>query len=864
MKQLKKLVIKGFSVLLVVFCVVTLIACTNDSKPSISVTAPTTTIKQGENVKLSVAVKNSDDITYEFTISDPSLLRVNNNTVSVLKSVDKETKVLITVSLVNNTEVSDSIEFTVQPTLVGTVDLEVTCPVDTLKYGESTELSVSVSGTANKEYTITSSWPKGISIEDNKITVTGKVVLDRSVTITVTSKANTSVSKSVTIIVKAGTKEGEQVGELTSAMIEEIGNESITITGSIEDIYVDFNQSSLNSNQKYNLLVQMEKDAWVGQWYNVEKRENVITDNYRKGATDGLKNQYGEVGHGLEKLYIDKNNKVATTLVKDYLSIPTIWESQHLWNHLGQLNISKFTYNEDDQAYEYNINTTDEDDLWLMTYLSYSLTPMLSDTLAKLQLVVENGHITKVIGRTEVLYYGADTQEDADAMSYTTLEVTLSGIGTTKVASPVAYEIPEENKEAYKRLENALQEMVNLKNYTIKIEEIEEYAPSGDETDYQTLSVASAPVAKKANPINNALKNYLSSTGTVGCLGWVTADAIVLAKTGKYSYAMDDKLYHTEYSGYKQVSEDSFDYFEYDTSLATLVGKRKYNGNMFDNMPKFDLSAAVFEHKYSMTSQGVTTDTFVLRDSSITRAVALELCMRDYAEDGDASTSTTLQVTVNSEGHITEVVIPYSIMDTYYGYYKVKYSNFETTVIEENAFDGYVPREIKQSWSEYMTKYYTETGSSKDTHEERTDIVLEAIYGKDVAAYFPLPELFVRVFGDAISGPFYDYDEVGSDAAGNPIYRKSLAINIASGEVDENNQITNYDELIAALTEVLLSEGFEVSQANTDTSGGESGRATRYICYIKDDIQIVVENIYTKYFYFSFYKTGEWTLKRSE
>lgn len=864
MKQIKNLVIKSFSVLLVAFSLFTLIACTGgDKNPSISVSAEKTTVQLGDQVKLNVSVKNTDSATYEFSVSNPSILSVNNNTVSVLKSVDEDTKVTVTVSLVSDSSVSDSIEFTVTATKVGTVNLEVSVSNDTLRHGDSAELSVSITGTEDTTYTVTSSWDKGLTINGNTITVTGKVVLDKVVNVTVTSNANKTVSKTVTLTIKAGT-EGGQVGSLTSKMIEEIGNESITVTGSITDIYRDFNQSSNNSEHTYNLKVQMEKDAWVGTWYSTENDDNVISDNYRKGSVDGLKNQYGETGHGLEKLYIDKNNKVASSVVKDYLSMPTLWESQHLWNHLGQLNINKITFNETEQAYEYTINENDEDDLWLMTYLSYSLTPMLEDTLFKLYLIVEDGHITRIKAQTEILYYGADTAEDADAMSYTTMDITISNIGTTKVPTPTPYET--QTTDAYQRLDKALQEMVGLKNYTIKVTDVQEYAPSGDDTDYQSLAVSTKPVASKANPISNAFKNYLSSTGTVGCLGLVTESAIVLAKTGKYSYAMDDKLYHTEYSGYKQNSTNVYDYFEYDTTEGVLVGKRRYEGNIFDLMPQFDLSSAIFKYNGSVTdSKGVTTDTFVLRDSSITREVALELCMEYYAADGEASTSHTLQVMVNSEGHITSVLVPYSITyGTYTGYYQIEYSSFGTTELPDDAFTGYKPREIKNSWSEYMTKYYTETGSSLDSHEEKTDVVLEAIYGKETAAYFPLPEVFVRVFGDAISGPFYDYDEIGEDANGDPIYRKSLAINIAGGEVDENYQITNYDELIAKLTEALLSEGFKVSQANTDTSGGESGRATRYVCYIKDDIQIVVENIYTKYFYFNFYKTGEWTLKRSE
>ena len=66
------------------------------------------------------------------------------------------------------------------------------------------------------------------------------------------------------------------------------------------------------------------------------------------------------------------------------------------------------------------------------------------------------------------------------------------------------------------------------------------------------------------------------------------------------------------------------------------------------------------------------------------------------------------------------------------------------------------------------------------------------------------------------------------------------------------------------IKDALVAEGFVLSVANTDTTGGESGKSNRYVCFVKGDIEIVIENNYTKYFWIYFYVTGDWTLNRNK
>ena len=169
--------------------------------------------------------------------------------------------------------------------------------------------------------------------------------------------------------------------------------------------------------------------------------------------------------------------------------------------------------------------------------------------------------------------------------------------------------------------------MQNAKNYTFRAADTQTSAPSGDSGDYE-LSATS--FAAKGALVSLAVKDFVSSVGTVGCYGLVTEDAILFANTGKYSYSMDGNDYFTNYSGYKQNTDGTYDEFKYNSTLGALEGTKKVNGNIFDVMPKFDLSPNIFIFETSSIKNGVTTYTFRLNETAIARDVAKELSAYKY------------------------------------------------------------------------------------------------------------------------------------------------------------------------------------------------------------------------------------------
>ena len=818
----------------------------NYVEPKVEITTQRNTIAYGESITLSVSVVGLENKAVAWVVSDSSLVKVDNNVLSVLKEVNADTEVTIKAVSVENQNVYATKKIIVKaPSSFGTIS--ITTSKDTIAVGESVMVSATVTGLQDISYSWKVSHEDLVKIENGILTLIGTVKIDTNVTITATANADESVFKSKTILVKAPVIEG-QVGELTTAVLNEIANSSITFGGVLTDYYQDFNNSFNNTTNQYDSLVMMSDGRWYGSWNVKGNTNNIVTDNYRRGATDGLMDAYGNVGHALEKLYIDKNNQVAASVVKDYQSIPAIWEAQHLWNHIGNLQVTNFVYNADDELYTYTVNQNDMEALYLMTYLAYCLTPVLEDTLASVSFKIEAGHITKVILRTELLYYGSDTREDADAMSYTEVELIPTNIGTTVVPEPVQYEAPENAAI----LAQALVNMQNLESYKYKAVDATTYAPTPDSGDYEISTTSKSDIVKAA------VHNYTSSVGTVGEVGYVTKAAILIENTGKYSYAMDDKLYHTEYYGFKQNADGTYDEFEYQASAGALVGTRKVKGSLEDILPTFNFSADIFEFVGTKGTGDSLVYQFKLKATDVTRDLALEVSMHSYADDAEKSSTKTFSIDVNKDGYVVSTSYAYNLSGVYYGNITTTYSNFNSCEIAADTFNTYVPRVWRTSWDQYICKYFqpTHTGIS---YEENALTVFTHVFG-DQVENLPSPQIFLEVFDDLVFGPFFDW-KTTTDELGNQKYIDYVSINVRSSEFDENSRITNYEELMNELITLLQEEGYTLDTANTDMSGGATGLRDRYVTMVKGDIEIVISNNHTKHLSIYFYHLGDWILK---
>lgn len=699
---------------------------------------------------------------------------------------------------------------------------------------------------------------------------------DQAVQVVATSSVSSTITGSVTIKVIAQVIEG-QVGELSTASFTALGNEKITVSGEVKDIYNDFNNSANNSERSYDYLVKMSDGAWYGEW-NRHGNANKDINNYRR-SQETIK---GTDRHTMNQVFINKNNEKAEKVVTDYMSEPFVWEEQHMWNHLAQLGTdvsNQWIYDAITEEYIYQADNTYDstgnpsEDMFLRTYLAYSLTPMLDsyDTLFDIRLKVTDGVITQMIASTEP-YYGEDVLEkDATYVSYTLLTANFTDVGTTTVPDPTPYEADEGTAD----LKAALEKMKGAKNYTFRAMETTVSAPSPNPDDYTWESLAATPSANSVktaakSAVRTPLYNHVKNSGQVGVVGWVTDNAVVLEDTSKYSSTLDGNDTIVKYTGYKQITDDTYDYFEFNTDNFAFEGKKQYHGNLHDKMPDFEFAAEVFEctgtHRKIVGGVSKYYTDYVLRDPAITRDIAVEVSAHSYARDAQGSTYGAFTITLDENGDLYSVTYPYSLVaGTYLGVIETSYSKVGTTTLPEGWDDEYAARVVRSEWSEFKhVMYYHSTHDTRDPYDDiDADTLFGQIFGAE-AKNLPKPAAFVNVFGDNMTECFFEWDDIKNDAGEVIGYQDWISFNLSLDRdheyLDENSRLSleNHEKVISELTKELAKYGFEYSWGNS-TPGGEKW-GSRYSTYVKGNIMIRIENNKTRFFFVDVFPVGKWTL----
>lgn len=883
---LKRIVCAVLCLVMIFGTALTLFACGEKNTVSINIATDKeegSGLTKGDVVTLLVAVSNNG--AYTLSLNNMDVAQLSGNKLRIIADVTVDTDVIVTATLNDNPAVKASVRFVVKaPVVMPTITLTAS-KADNTRLETGDEVTFSATASNGGSIALSVNNPDVATLTGNTLTITGTVKVETIVTVTATLVDFPSVSTAKSFRVKPQVVEGEvagQNGTLTTKMLQDFGTDRITVSGTVTDYYQN-NSTKESSNSVYDMTVKMSDGKWYGEW-NAQGSQNKIIDNYRRSITDGYVNSNGVSGHALESIFIDKNNAVTQKVVMDSRSFPAVWEEQHLWNHIDNLAVDveeKFVYDPENDVFQYVWMTVDsegyvhytESDLYLMTYLAFSLTPMLTETFQDFYVKVEGDTITKILAKTETLYdYGeASSAKDATVVTYTEVELTVSDLGETVVPDPQPYDSPEHAD----LLESAIAKMNAAKNYTFSTTDEQTYAPSGDPGDYDISGYTSSATT-------SSVSNGQYASGEVGLVGRITEDAILLKKTGKYSYSMDDKLYFVTYTGYKRVDDNHYDEFEYKD--GALRGTHQRTGTLDEVLPGWDFSANVFKLSNILTKDGKTTYTFVLRDSNVVADVANEVSMY-YADAAVASSGSDFQIVVDSEGNIVYTKYPYELTAGYAGNIVTKYSSIGSTAFTDE-FDGYIPRSVPSDWSELSTDkyYYKHTSDFKKydcydadasspyhanqpcDHVATLDVVIDNVFG-DNASSFPTIGLFINVFGDYVYTPyFFDYDDI-EDADGKVIgYTDfvSMTTHAPAKYLDENGNLTNegFARLLDAINTEMAKEGYELSIANTDYSGGAKSISDRYLCYSNGKIQIVINNNHTKYVWIEIYNDGDWTLKK--
>ncbi len=880
-----------------------------DPTSVITLSLASTYIRNGQSVKVTVNVKDGST-DYTVTTDKPDLVKNYQGSLVVVNPADVNTTVTVTAYLNSdpNVKVSKTIQYLADEETITVVPVEasgVTVNDDgsvSIENDGAVTLDVTTSKGSKSFIYVVDADKQYVTIDNATRTIssTGVNKVQRVVTVVVALQEDMDIFTTLTLKIggKITSTDTEKVfGDIhfTVDMLEAWGNMSVTSTGKYSDIYVNLVDGSLDSTTTYDFTVKMQNGTrWLGSWNAEGVTNNILSDLYFQGENDVV-DYNGIEGKALMSAYINKDNQVSYKMVTNYNSLPAIWQQQHYWNHLADL-AAYFADFEVDQdlssdevgVFKYTVDVNDTDSLYLMTYIPWALTPISADTLETIYFYVGTNGLVKIVGETELLWYGGtddqNTDGDATAYSQSKFELTLSDLGSTLVNDPTPYEVSADQQEYITKLQEVIDAMALATNYTFKAIDTTTYQPTIDSSDYE-ISGASVSYARR-NSIKIGGVDINTTINQVGLQGVVATQQgiIILGDTMMYqSVSENTNPYRTDWEGY--INYDVYSAFNADFANTSIypagtydhfvrsngayVGDRKYAGTVSDILPGWTFSADLFECSYNPIAK---TYTYILKSSAVVRDIAMEISMHTNADDAEAISGQVFTIILDENFNLVSATYPYSLVQgTYLGYittnfYNVGSTQFTTDEIND-LFSDYTPRQWMSSWDQYTVKYYSATHSTLDSNDAPADVALKDAYGENYLDILPSPAWLLNIFGDTLSGPFYDWSQKGVDDNGNATYKEWIGFKASSNKYDENAKILNYDEIsdkIAA--EFTEARGWKYDAANSgELKSASTGLVhDRYITYINESagIMIVFENNMTKWFDIDIYKIGEWSLNR--
>lgn len=678
-------------------------------------------------------------------------------------------------------------------------------------------------------------------VEEGKgyiVRLVSDVRFDTTATITASLKDNANISKtiSVRLLQTRGNQEpveGKNGIRLTKENLGEISNASITSTGVLSDITLTVSNGREDKNS-YEMLVKMAQDRWYGAW-NIMGKKLVTSDTYVKSATTvNARDESGNIvaKNVMDRLYINSQNQLASKTVKNSASVPTLWENQHLWNHLttSYLTVDDFNFDEDVDAaalgyvsrgtsntsmsaFKYRFDATDEQTAYLFAYIKQSLTPLAGgdDAIEDLWVIVDSEGVLGIYAKTYVeSYWGTEDNTPVEggepvSKSWSTIMLTLSDIGTTTVADPAPYTVG--TRDVYTILEKSLSYMKDSKSYKFMAVDTATRAPTVNEDDYNvsggvgsgstgsgSSSGSATHSGKFYDHVDSVGLNGKAATGTMGYVVANTANPFVLfEQVGKYESSMDDNIYHFTYTGYKGFTDGSgaayYEEFAYNSKIDGFAGTRIVNADISTVLPLFNFSTALFKYDSMNMDGDREVHTFSLIDPTLTYDVVQQMSIDKQRNSASSSAENTVQISVAydtskeksdpSAYTIVSTSYPYSFAGgTYAGYITTYYYGIGTTTITENEVFGnkYQQRVLPTSWAEVAHKgyyYYLHTSEIKaypGMYDKETGKYIEG--GDQKLTNSNMDTVFTDVFKDNykyLPGPQF-FLELFNDRLSGPWY----------------------------------------------------------------------------------------------
>ena len=147
------------------------------------------------------------------------------------------------------------------PPTADIVKIEMSASASQIKAGETVQVTARVTGAKNTQVTWSVSHPDVVSVDaDGLVSMVGEITIDTIITVTATSVENPTVKATKTLIAKAPMVDG-RVGELTSDMLVAVGNPSITVNGTVTDVYNDINTPANSSETMDSVAVSVHNNV---------------------------------------------------------------------------------------------------------------------------------------------------------------------------------------------------------------------------------------------------------------------------------------------------------------------------------------------------------------------------------------------------------------------------------------------------------------------------------------------------------------------------------------------------------------------------------------------------------------------------
>lgn len=765
-----------------------------------------------------------------------------------------------------------------------TASLEKGQPDRLSAVGQTTRIVAKVTGAedATYKFSVDSEYEHYINVDTAGTVTVINLPESRDVfaKVTATSNADTRRTATVSIRIEAPYQAGK-VGDLTSQMILAITDPSITISGTITDVYDDLSINANDYTEVYNTKVEMESGKWKCEW-NIANPDsssgenNVMTTMYAKNddsisirETPGL---ITNTGSSISNVYINKNNEVERETLVDYAGVPVLWENQCMYNLFKDLPVNNFETVENNELM-YHLKSAATTDL-SMVRIAASLSSLFtnSDIFSAFYFVLNSDKtaIEKIVANTAVGYDTGDATT-ATARWWTETELTLSKVGETVVANPTPYGEPQHVSE----LSSALAGMKALDSYFFVSVDTSTKSPVIDPDDYEyEMSSMSAPALASASARSVSDPNgrdviwgdRTTNTGNTGAKGWVTSSAVIVETISKYTSTMDGMDTRYEYSGYRDYPDgpDGAYYERIDWTYATPAtqttpekpsrfrGVQKITGSMSDALPAFDFSPNVFKY------EGKRTDgchVFRLQADAVMADVAQQVSMYGNAKDAYASTQLSFTIAVK-DGKVIETVYPYNLSDNYLGYVTTTYSRFDETELPlisrgtdsapryDEPFDIYDERVLPTAWNQLSVKHYHMNHSTLGAYDVAdAETAMKRSFGENGFSVIPAPNVFLfDVFGDifdaeiwddGVSGPFFNWNDK-ADGGYYDIYSFKCKLENGIGKLSTGRNYPSDEQWNTIKTELekeLNEAGFELNPAQTGKTSAFEGVGNRYITF---------------------------------